>query len=71
MQYLRDRSVDTEILNLLRKRLDDCFREEFPDHEKCRPLKDIYEDTTTNWFIKCKSLFVLFYLFLKWTLFVL
>ncbi|CAL8092461.1 unnamed protein product [Orchesella dallaii] len=51
-QYMRDRAVDSEIINILRYRMDDCVREEYPDYEKCFPLKEAYEQAAENWFIK-------------------
>lgn len=53
MQYRRDKNVDNEILNILRYRMDDCVREEYPDYEKCFPLKEAYEVAAANWFTKC------------------
>lgn len=54
-QFRRDRMVDSEILNILRQRFEDCILYEAPDHvAKCTPLKEIYEKAATNWFIKCK-----------------
>jgi len=53
MQFKRDRSVDSMILNILRYRMDDCVREEFPDHlPRCMQLKDDYEQAAANWFAK-------------------
>ncbi|ODM91636.1 NADH dehydrogenase [ubiquinone] 1 beta subcomplex subunit 10 [Orchesella cincta] len=51
-QYKRDRAVDSEIISILRYRMDDCVREEYPDHQRCFALKDAYEEAATNWFIK-------------------
>jgi len=51
-QYKRDRAVDLEIINILRYRMDDCLREEFPDYEKCLPMRDTYDKASENWFIK-------------------
>lgn len=48
--------MDSEILNILRKRFEDCSIYEAPDQEeKCRKLLDDYKDAETNWFIKCKD----------------
>lgn len=48
--------VDSEVLNILRKRFEDCNIYEKPDQEeKCRKLLDEYHDAETNWFIKCKD----------------
>jgi len=53
MQYKRDKSVDSMILNILRYRMDDCVREEFPDHlPRCMQLKEDYETAAANWFSK-------------------
>lgn len=55
-QYRRDRLVDSEVLNILRKRFEDCTIYEAPDHvEKCKKLLDEYKEAETNWFIKCKE----------------
>ena len=54
-QFKRDRKVDTHILNILRYRIDDCVREEYPDHlPRCAQLKEDYEQAAANWFAKCK-----------------
>jgi len=50
-QYKRDKAVDSMILNILRYRLDDCVREEYPDHKpRCLQLKEDYENASGNWF---------------------
>lgn len=52
-QYKRDRQVDTEILNILRHRFEDCVMLEKPDHmDRCREIHRDYEEAATNWFIK-------------------
>jgi len=52
-QFLRDRHVDNEILSILRYRMDDCVREEFPDYApRCLILKEQYDKAAENWFIK-------------------
>jgi len=51
-QYKRDRGVDLEIINILRYRMDDCLREEYPDYERCLPMKDTYDKASENWFAK-------------------
>lgn len=54
-QFKRDRIVDSQIVNILRTRVDDCFREEYPDHfPKCKKLQDDYETAAANWFSRCK-----------------
>ena len=53
MQYRRDRSVDNEILSILRQRFEDCVIYETPDHsEKCKHLLKQYEEGAENWFTK-------------------
>jgi len=54
-QFLRDRMIDSNILTILRYRMDDCFREEYPDYHKCLPFKEAYEEAAGNWFAKCKA----------------
>ncbi|PSN57170.1 NADH dehydrogenase [ubiquinone] 1 beta subcomplex subunit 10 [Blattella germanica] len=55
LQFKRDKSVDNEILSILRKRFEDCVLYESPDHNtKCKPLLDQYNEATENWFIKCE-----------------
>ncbi|KAF6199686.1 hypothetical protein GE061_005984 [Apolygus lucorum] len=52
-QFKRDKMVDNEVLNILRQRFEDCVSWEAPDHvAKCKGLKDILDEATTNWFIK-------------------
>jgi len=52
-QFKRDRQVDTHIINILRYRMDDCVREEYPDHlPRCIQLKEDYEQASANWFAK-------------------
>lgn len=53
-QYKRDKAVDSEIISILRYRMDDCVREEYPDYKKCLPLKQAYDDAAEAWFTKCK-----------------
>lgn len=53
LQYRRDRQVDEQVLSILRQRFEHCVIYEGPDHmKKCKPLLDIYEEASTNWFIK-------------------
>ncbi|CAG9863541.1 unnamed protein product [Phyllotreta striolata] len=53
IQFKRDRLVDSEIVAILRSRFEDCTLYEAPDHlEKCHNLWEIYNDATTNYFIK-------------------
>ncbi|XP_022900349.2 NADH dehydrogenase [ubiquinone] 1 beta subcomplex subunit 10 [Onthophagus taurus] len=52
-QYKRDRLVDTEIINILRQRFEECNMYEQPDHiERCAPIRKDYEEASTNWFTK-------------------
>ncbi|KAK9887695.1 hypothetical protein WA026_000016 [Henosepilachna vigintioctopunctata] len=52
-QYKRDRLVDSEIVHILRKRYEHCILYEAPDHiERCKGVKETYEEAATNWFIK-------------------
>ncbi|XP_014270598.1 NADH dehydrogenase [ubiquinone] 1 beta subcomplex subunit 10 [Halyomorpha halys] len=52
-QFRRDRMVDSEILNILRQRFEDCVTYEAPDHKtRCLKLKEMYDEANTNWFIK-------------------
>lgn len=54
-QFKRDKLVDSEIVNILRKRFEDCILYEAPDHlVKCKPLLDTYEKASENWFTKCE-----------------
>lgn len=54
-QYKRDKLVDNEILNIMRKRFEDCVLYEAPDHvAKCTPLIEAYNKAAENWFIKRK-----------------
>lgn len=47
------RLVDTEILAILRQRFEECHLYENPDHfEKCKELKQQYDEAATNWFAK-------------------
>jgi len=51
-QYKRDRAVDLEIINILRYRMDDCLREEYPDFQRCTPMKETYDQASADWFEK-------------------
>ncbi|RZF43500.1 hypothetical protein LSTR_LSTR005236 [Laodelphax striatellus] len=52
-QFLRDRKVDSEILHILRARVEDCFIYEGHEaQEKCKVLQDQYAEASTNWFTK-------------------
>ncbi|XP_050298783.1 NADH dehydrogenase [ubiquinone] 1 beta subcomplex subunit 10 [Anthonomus grandis grandis] len=52
-QYRRDRLVDTEIVAILRDRLEACVMYERPDHKlKCQEVSRQYEEAAANWFCK-------------------
>nr|CAG4644494.1 EOG090X0LTN [Lepidurus arcticus] len=52
-QFNRDKIVENNILQLLRKRVHDCTIYEAPDHlEKCAHLVDQYKEASGNWFMK-------------------
>ncbi|GAB0100105.1 NADH dehydrogenase [Sergentomyia squamirostris] len=52
-QFKRDRLVDSEILNILRQRFEDCVHYEQPDHKtKCLDILEQYNKASENWFIK-------------------
>lgn len=51
--------VDSDILNILRMRFEDCMIYEAPDHlTMCKPLWDKYKDAEEAWFIKCIDIFL-------------
>ncbi|XP_071438554.1 NADH dehydrogenase [ubiquinone] 1 beta subcomplex subunit 10 [Hetaerina americana] len=53
LQFKRDRLVDSDILNILRLRFEDCTLYEKPNSlEKCKGLLEQYEKAAENWFIK-------------------
>ncbi|XP_053624022.1 NADH dehydrogenase [ubiquinone] 1 beta subcomplex subunit 10-like [Plodia interpunctella] len=52
-QFLRDKKVDSEILNILRSRYEDCMLYESPDHlSACKEVLERYQDAEECWFIK-------------------
>uniref|UniRef100_A0A1L8E0K2 NADH dehydrogenase [ubiquinone] 1 beta subcomplex subunit 10 n=2 Tax=Nyssomyia neivai TaxID=330878 RepID=A0A1L8E0K2_9DIPT len=52
-QFKRDRQVDSEILNILRQRFEDCVQYETPDHlTKCSSILETYNKAAEYWFIK-------------------
>uniref|UniRef100_A0A023F817 NADH dehydrogenase [ubiquinone] 1 beta subcomplex subunit 10 n=1 Tax=Triatoma infestans TaxID=30076 RepID=A0A023F817_TRIIF len=52
-QFKRDKAVDSEVLNILRQRFEDCVLYEGPDNKvRCAHLKEQYDEAVTNWFIK-------------------
>ncbi|KAL1116113.1 hypothetical protein AAG570_005608, partial [Ranatra chinensis] len=51
-QFKRDKAVDSEVLTILRHRLEDCITYESPNRERCDKIKQEYDDAVTNWFIK-------------------
>lgn len=53
------RLVDSEILNILRQRFEDCSLYEEPDDkEKCKVVLQQYKDASTDWFIKCNLIVI-------------
>ncbi|XP_050346401.1 NADH dehydrogenase [ubiquinone] 1 beta subcomplex subunit 10 [Nymphalis io] len=53
LQFKRDRAVDSEILNILRMRYEDCMMYETPEHlTVCKPLWERYKAAEEAWFIK-------------------
>jgi len=49
-QFRRDKRVDSSIVSILRYRVDDCVREEYPDHlPRCLQLQEEYEQAAANW----------------------
>ena len=54
-QFKRDRVVETKMVNILRKRYEDClFYYGYDESQKCYPLKEEFRENELNWFIKCK-----------------
>ncbi|BFZ03264.1 hypothetical protein BsWGS_06303 [Bradybaena similaris] len=52
-QFFRDKSVDSNIVKILRQRHIECEYWEGPDKKfKCRKFLEDYEDAAANWFIK-------------------
>ncbi|GAB6032646.1 hypothetical protein CHUAL_011524 [Chamberlinius hualienensis] len=52
-QFKRDKKVDVEIVNILRRRKEECRVYEYPDHrEKCAQIYEDYEQAAENYFIK-------------------
>ncbi|XP_076240361.1 NADH dehydrogenase (ubiquinone) PDSW subunit [Calliopsis andreniformis] len=51
-QFLRDKLVDEEIVNILRQRYEHCCVENINDKEICRDLLEPYHAATTAFFIK-------------------
>ncbi|XP_015516769.1 NADH dehydrogenase [ubiquinone] 1 beta subcomplex subunit 10 [Neodiprion pinetum] len=53
IQFKRDKLVESDIINILRQRFEDCTLYEGHDQTaKCRHLWDQYNEASTNWFIK-------------------
>ncbi|XP_046741140.1 NADH dehydrogenase [ubiquinone] 1 beta subcomplex subunit 10 [Diprion similis] len=53
IQFKRDKLVESDIMNILRQRFEDCALYEGHDHmTKCQHIWDQYNEATTNWFIK-------------------
>lgn len=59
-QFRRDRLVDSEIVNILRMRLENCVKEEYPDISPCAKLKEDLFEAEGNWFCKCRFSFIFF-----------
>lgn len=52
-QFRRDRSVDANILKILRRRKTECMMYNGPNApQKCQKVTEDYEKASTNWFIK-------------------
>uniref|UniRef100_A0A481SX45 NADH dehydrogenase [ubiquinone] 1 beta subcomplex subunit 10 n=1 Tax=Aphelinus abdominalis TaxID=297830 RepID=A0A481SX45_9HYME len=53
-QFLRDRSVDCEILSILRQRYEHCNTEDLNNRgeEKCEAIYEVYKDAAGAWFAK-------------------
>lgn len=62
-QFKRDKQVDSMIIKILRYRIDDCLREEYPDYERCLPMKETYEEAAAAWFAKCQFINLAIYLY--------
>lgn len=54
-QFKRDRLVETKMVDILRKRYEDClFYYGYDESQKCYPMKEEYRENELNWFIKCE-----------------
>ncbi|XP_076366304.1 NADH dehydrogenase (ubiquinone) PDSW subunit isoform X1 [Tachypleus tridentatus] len=52
-QFKRNKQVDSEILNILKQRRDECLLYENPDHQvRCKKVLEDYQKAAENWFIK-------------------
>ncbi|XP_059618840.1 NADH dehydrogenase [ubiquinone] 1 beta subcomplex subunit 10 [Phlebotomus argentipes] len=52
-QFKRDKMVDSEILNILRQRFEDCVHYEAPDEKrKCVDILELYNQASADWFTK-------------------
>jgi NADH dehydrogenase (ubiquinone) 1 beta subcomplex subunit 10 len=52
-QFRRDRKVDSRILEILRNRMAECvYYHGMDEAQKCKPLRDEYEESLVNWFLK-------------------
>ncbi|KYN00175.1 NADH dehydrogenase [ubiquinone] 1 beta subcomplex subunit 10 [Cyphomyrmex costatus] len=49
---MRDKSVEDEILFILRSRFEQCAFYHDEDAHLCAPLRKIYDDAAVAWFIK-------------------
>jgi len=53
MQYKRDKMVDQEVVEVLKRRKDACYAYEGPDaREKCAPIYEDFLTAVDNYFIK-------------------
>lgn len=54
--------MEAEIVNILRKRKEDCVLYEGYEHkEKCKKIFDDFDEASLNWFIKCEYDFFLYF----------
>lgn len=51
-QFMRDKLVEDEIINIMRSRFEDCLVYNSPDTQLCDPLLKAFNDASTAWFIK-------------------
>ena len=52
-QYKRDKDVDGAIVNILRRRYEECVSYEGHErHERCKKINDDYDEAALNFFIK-------------------
>ncbi|XP_033215630.1 NADH dehydrogenase [ubiquinone] 1 beta subcomplex subunit 10 [Belonocnema kinseyi] len=58
-QFRRDKLRDSEILDILRHRYENCVLYQGEEKDRCQPLLDMYEEATGAWFSKYGDLGVL------------